>query len=134
MHINFNYFYLRKHKNRCKTKHFHRKKKSHSNQTYPYFLAITGIEPIGLFHHLPWLPKSEHKKLLNSFIISSNLNTHSAKLVCVVLGMDIFQIYHSAKHFSRILMWSPSKCIWILCYKQTTILIRKPLFAYELNI
>lgn len=28
-------------------------KKSNSNQKHPRFLAITGIEPIGLFHHLP---------------------------------------------------------------------------------
>lgn len=37
---------------------------------YPYLLAITGIEPIGLFHHLPRLTKQNHNKLPNSFITS----------------------------------------------------------------
>lgn len=36
---------------------------------YPYLFAITGIEPIGLFHHLPRLTKQNHNKLPNSFTI-----------------------------------------------------------------
>lgn len=47
-------------------------KKSSITKKHPSFLAIMGIEPIGLFHHLPRLMKFEYK-LPSSFIISSIL-------------------------------------------------------------
>lgn len=64
MHINFSNFYFWKcewtDKKRTLTFYnYFAHEKSNSNQKYPYFLAITGIEPIGLFHHPSWLTKSE---------------------------------------------------------------------------
>lgn len=44
-------------------------KKAIVTNQYIYLFAATGIEPIGLFHHLPRLTKQKHK-LPNSFTIS----------------------------------------------------------------
>lgn len=63
---------------------------------YPYLFAITGIEPIGLFHHLPRLTKQNHNKLPNSF--TTNFILISKPTLSYAVN-GIFQIPCSVKPF-----------------------------------